>query len=404
MPVSQVVVKDTSTRYHGLDALRGIAMLLGIVLHAALPYMPNIEAFWPGDKNSSHVVTAIFHFIHIWRMPLFFILTGFFANLIISRKSWSAWWGNRLLRIGLPIVVFSPLMSATLPWIFAYGKTGEFTTFYSNEGLPFHLWFLWHLIIFVIITAIFRFLYLGGVGILMNLNRIGLGFIDIILCKSRSVLSGILFQSRFPITFIIACIIVNFSTGGELIVNVGASLLYFGFGYSLYNNHSLFIFLKAHWRDYFLAGIIGYSLFMMVTLAIDSKLQPDIYNRSVTSSAETGWDIESLWLLQYLLKITCAVLFSYAFIGLSERQFGSYNPKLRFISDGAYWMYLIHLPIVTIITFSMFSLNIPVGVKFIIAIGATSIICLVTYKYLVRHTPIGILLNGRRYPFKTTES
>ena len=238
----------------------------------------------------------------------------------------------------------------------------------------------------------------------MNLNRIGLGFIDIILCKSRSVLSGILFQSRFPITFIIACIIVNFSTGGELIVNVGASLLYFGFGYSLYNNHSLFIFLKAHWRDYFLAGIIGYSLFMMVTLAIDSKLQPDIYNRSVTSSAETGWDIESLWLLQYLLKITCAVLFSYAFIGLSERRFGSYNPKLRFISDGAYWMYLIHLPIVTIITFSMFSLNIPVGVKFIIAIGATSIICLVTYKYLVRHTPIGILLNGRRYPFKTTES
>ena len=26
-------------RFHGLDALRGFAMLLGIILHAALPYM-----------------------------------------------------------------------------------------------------------------------------------------------------------------------------------------------------------------------------------------------------------------------------------------------------------------------------------------------------------------------------
>ena len=101
-------------------------MLLGIVLHAALPYIPNVEAFWPADESSSHVINTIFQFIHIWRMPLFFILAGFFANLIISKKSWKSWWGNRLLRIGLPIIVFSPLMSLTLPWIFKYGKTGDF--------------------------------------------------------------------------------------------------------------------------------------------------------------------------------------------------------------------------------------------------------------------------------------
>ena len=102
------------------------------------------------------------------------------------------------------------------------------------------------------------------------------------------------------------------------------------------------------------------------------------------------------------LKIICAVLFSYAFIGLSENRFGSYNAKLRFISDGAYWMYLIHMPIVALITFLMFNLHIPVEIKFLIAIVMTSIICLGTYKYFVRSTPIGILLNGRRYPFKMT--
>ena len=105
--IGAVVVQDNSIRYHGLDALRGMAMLLGIVLHAALPYMPNVEEFWPTDESSSPIINTIFQFIHIWRMPLFFILAGFFANLIISKNSWKSWWGNRLLRIAIPIVVFT---------------------------------------------------------------------------------------------------------------------------------------------------------------------------------------------------------------------------------------------------------------------------------------------------------
>jgi glucan biosynthesis protein C len=391
-------VQDNSIRYHGLDALRGMAMLLGIVLHAALPYMPDIELWWPADESSSLGILTIFEFIHIWRMPVFFMLAGFFANLIISRRSWKSWWGNRLLRIGLPIIVFWPIMSLTLPWIFQYGKTGEFTFFYSDEGQPFHLWFLWQLMIFVIFTAIFRSLYLLGIGVLSGLSNIGLGFIGSVLCKSKSVLSGILFRSRFPIVFIILCCVINLQTGGELMLNPIGSGLYFAIGYSLYRNASLFMFLKAHWKYYFLAGLVGFTLYMILNVTGSKNMATEIYSQDLPSTVEEGKEL--LELLQYLLKIICAVLFSYAFIGLSESRFGSYNAKLRFISDGAYWMYLIHLPIVALITFFMFNLHIPIEIKFLIAIGTTSMICLVTYKYCVRSTLIGILLNGRRYPFK----
>ena len=393
-------VQDHSIRYHGLDALRGMAMLLGIVLHAALPYIPNVEAFWPADESSSHVINTIFQFIHIWRMPLFFILAGFFANLIISKKSWKSWWWNRFLRIGLPIIVFSPLMSLTLPWIFEYGRTGEVAFFYSDEGQPFHLWFLWHLMIFVIFTAIFRLPYLGGVGVSNSLNRIGLGFPGSVFRKSKSVLSGILFRSRFPVVFIILCSVINLPTGGELIINPIASGLYFAIGYSLYKNSSLFMFLKAHWRYYFLAGLVGFTIYMILNVTESKNLATDIYSQDLTSAVEE--EKELLGLLKYLSKIICAVLFSYAFIGLAENRFGSYNATLRFISDGAYWMYLIHLPIVTLITFFMFNLHIPIEIKFLIAIGTTSMICLVTYKYCVKSTLIGILLNGKRHPFKVT--
>ena len=372
-------------------------MLLGIVLHAALPYMPNVEAFWPADESSSHVINTIFQFIHIWRMQLFFILAGFFANLIISKKSWRSWWGNRFLRIALPIIVFFPVMSLTLPWIFKYGKTGDFIFFYSDVGQPFHLWFLWQLMIFVISTAIFRLPYLLGVGVLKALNRIGLGFIGNVFGEYKSVLSSILFRSRFPIVFIILCSVINLPTQGELIVNPIASGLYFVIGYSLYGNTSLFTFLKAHWRYYFLAGLVAFALYVI----LESKnLVTDIYSTDMKGDEYLKAISEPFAIIIVSIKIICGVLFSYAFIGLAEKGFGSYNAKLRFISDGAYWMYLIHLPIVTLITFFMFNLHIPIEIKFLIAIVMTSIICLGTYKYLVRSTPIGILLNGKRHPFK----
>ena len=389
-----------SVRYHGLDALRGTAMLLGIVLHAALPYIPNVEAFWPVDESSSPLIATIFLFIHIWRMPLFFILAGFFANLVISRRSWKSWWGNRLLRVGLPIIVFFPLMSLTLPWIFTYGGTREFVFFYSNEGQPFHLWFLWHLLIFMIVTCVFRFPYLLGVRVLNGFNRIGWSFIGSFLHRSRSTLSVPLFRSRYPVVLMILCTITSLPTQGELIVNPIVSGLYFTMGFTLYGNASLFAFMKVRWRSYFLGGIVSFTLYMMLESRNSS---PDIYGANLTGNEYFKAILATFVVITVSVKTISAVLFSYAFVGLAEKHFGSYNPRVKFISDGAYWMYLIHLPIVTFITFFMFNLQIPIEIKFVTAILMTSIICMITYKIFVRSTPIGILLNGKNHPFQATK-
>ena len=84
--------QESQTRYHGLDALRGIAMMLGIVLHAALPYVEpytwdDFSTYWPQDSDASFVIAVINDFIHSWRMPTFFILSGFFTHLVITRNS-----------------------------------------------------------------------------------------------------------------------------------------------------------------------------------------------------------------------------------------------------------------------------------------------------------------------------
>ena len=70
---------NTDKRFYGLDALRGMAMMLGIVLHAALPYVVFDVPGWPSEKSDSEIITQILQFIHLWRMPVFFILSGFFS-------------------------------------------------------------------------------------------------------------------------------------------------------------------------------------------------------------------------------------------------------------------------------------------------------------------------------------
>ena len=58
-------------------------------------------------------------------------------------------------------------------------------------------------------------------------------------------------------------------------------------------------------------------------------------------------------------------------------------------------MDIIHLPLIAFTPGLMAGSEIPVFLKFIITLAVTSIICMLSYKYFVRGTLIGIFLNGK---------
>ena len=387
---------SAAARYHGLDALRGIAMVLGIVLHASLPYIPGIPpSIWPTDNSSSYPVKIVFEFIHMWRMPLFFMLAGFFGHLVIARRSWRYWWKNRFLRIALPIVVFFPVMGMTLPWIWKYGHTGDFHFFYSNMGQPFHLWFLWQLLIFMLLSIALSLPYKGLRFLMLQLNGREPGILSPMFRKLANLGPIIIFRARIPIGFIVVCGVANFWSGGELIVNPLGSGMYFLFGFSLYKNPPLFSFLKKRWAYYLLVAFLVFSVYVILGMNGVEDITQVIYQTEMERNATKHLGL--LTLTMYGLDIIGAVLFSMGFIGLAEAKFGSYNVFSRFLSDGSYWMYLIHLPIVALTTFFLFGLPLLPEIKFILAIGVTGGFCLLTYYYFVRATFIGVFLNGRRH-------
>ncbi len=365
-------------RYHGLDALRALAMAMGIVLHAALPYFFT-DGLWPSDDQSGSI-KAIFEFIHMWRMPVFFMLSGFLSALVISRRSTVYWADHRFKRVGLPLLIFWLPIALVLPQIFGYGFKGEFP---GVDGIkaetlfnPNHLWFLIHLLLFVGIVGIIRLISSATATI----------FRPSVFMTSWTMFAGFFVRVIYlpvPLAIIIILFFMLIPTGGELISNLAGTSIYFFLGYGLFSNISLFNRMKSYWIYYVVFALLAFAAYLWLISelgAYDPKNEEDA----------------PLWGLVIVLKATCAILFSYGFIGLSEVKFGTDSHTWRWLSDSAYWIYLVHLPIVTMITFAMFSISIPVEIKFILSIVMTSVIGVVTYKYLVRGTVVGLLLNGKR--------
>ena len=112
-------------RYHGLDALRAIAMILGIVVHASLPFF-DTRGIWPSDEYESPLIQSIFSFIHLWRMPLFFLISGFFTFVVIKKRGKLYWTKQRTFRLVMPLVIFVPVLALIMPLVWHYGEKGNF--------------------------------------------------------------------------------------------------------------------------------------------------------------------------------------------------------------------------------------------------------------------------------------
>ena len=93
-------------RRHDLDALRAIAMLLGIALHAALSYIPMPQGGWAiHDVRQSSSMAVFITLIHGFRMPLFFLISGFFTAMLWRKRGLRSVLWQRFKRIFLPLVI-----------------------------------------------------------------------------------------------------------------------------------------------------------------------------------------------------------------------------------------------------------------------------------------------------------
>lgn len=161
-----------SSRLDYLDATRAFALVLGIVFHACLSFMPVFMGWAVQDVSTSPLVTMFMTVSHSFRMEAFFLLAGFFSHLTFHRKGAGEFLRSRLLRIAVPFVVgwflLRPLVISG--WIMGSaslrgdvdvraGLVGGFETLSTLPNGIFagsHLWFLYYMALITTLVLVAR--------------------------------------------------------------------------------------------------------------------------------------------------------------------------------------------------------------------------------------------------------
>lgn len=386
-----------SERLHGLDALRGFALLLGVALHAAMSYLPGADVFWITSDSSPSmlVLPGGFHWIHTFRMTLFFMLAGFFGRLALHRLGFGAFVRDRFKRIVLP------LLSLWFPVLMAIILVIAWNAWLNNGGVmpepepqpaltvrnfPLtHLWFLYLLTIFyaamLLLRAAFRTIDRGGraqAALDIFVRVIGGPWAPLVLA-----LPAMLVLMSLPVWW------HWFGTPTPdmtLIPNAAACVAYglaFLGGWALHRQPVLLSALSRRWR-----------LNLMIALAASGTC---FYQLGAISPAAPAGDDLATWGYAYAY-VTASWAWSLGLTGLALRFFDGHSPARRYLADASYWIYIVHLPLVMAAQVLASRYHAPWWLEYPLVLAGVLAVCLLTYQAFVRHGWIGAWLNGRRVP------
>ena len=384
----------TQERLHALDGLRAVMMLLGLVLHSLDSYtVTDLGGAWPfKDAATSAIADNITRFIHVFRMPVFFVLAGFFAALLYSRRGPLELVRNRWQRIGVPFVIFLLLIKplVTSGFVFANAiKTGTGTAalekvlssssdpaFYLPNSTV-HLWFIYYLLQF----------YLIALAVAWVAQRQPTLFRTVPTMFS-ALLSNSVLRLLLPAAITTLCLLpMNGSLATSTAFTPNAAVLvtylvFFGFGWLLYaERHRLQSLCTSAWTKV----LIAIALFEVVFLYI------------AVGGGETALGSWANMLRSVTGGIVVWLVF-YGSTGLFLRYLNQPSGLVRWIVDASYWVYLVHLPVTIWVPGMLAQADLPALVKALITLCSTLVLSVGTYWLFVRTSAIGALLNGRKQP------
>lgn len=137
-------------RYHHLDAARALFMLLGIPFHASLAFAGGHWLVMSGSRDP--VLAVIPPLLSDFRMPGFFLIAGFFAAMLLERRSRGAWLKGRAERLGVPLLTGMAIILPLQAAILQYAPRGIVDPAAAAHPLA-HLWFLPTLLILCALLA-----------------------------------------------------------------------------------------------------------------------------------------------------------------------------------------------------------------------------------------------------------
>lgn len=383
------VMADPAPRNTAFDNLRVAAMLLGLTLHGLLPFKATTIGRFPIHDRLSHIVADCLYFaLHDFRMQLFFLVAGFAAASLQSKYGSIHFWRNRVRRIVLPMLLAFVTVAPIMRLLFQHHLNGtwETTEIVEYVGPYFHLWFLYLLLIAYVAFALAQTI-IGSI-VPMRIQA----YFD--TCWRR------LFSSRLLLpSLAVVCIPLLWEMRDWWVDTpqsfwprrrlIAYYLVFFFVGVMMRRHSDLLPTFGQRWGRLLLtANVMILPAMLGLTLYGLGLPTPDVRIKLAAILAGTLYT----WMMIAGL------------IGLFQDHVASRNAVGSYLAESSYWCYLAGFPIQVALQIELADRALSILSKFLLVNVVTFTLLIVSYELLVRHSWLGLLLNGKRPERQATVS
>ena len=371
-------------RLHSLDFLRAFALLMGVLLHVLMLFLEPFDGSEPRLGAS-----IVFIWIHTWRMPLFMLLAGFFTALSLSKRNTGNYAFNRLIRLGVPLLLLWSLIPAIDEEAARLFKVPELISWLLYD-VPFtlrldHLWFLYYLLLFYSIILVIKItvplIYSLIIDFELSLSRAIVLWVPIlILLSPLNKPTGGIF-GEIPITF------------GE--INLGSMLFmasFFMIGMQAYKSSKFLENLQR--TKFWLPSLIVFSIIPIGLLAWGGvKDEPFAFS-----------GLLELWIVNSLSG-SAALLLVLSIMGLAMHKISSSSPILRWLVKLSYPIYVFHLMFVISVSGTLMFFGINDWIVVLLGFASGILFPVIIYYAFISRTPLDWVFNGyknSKYRSKST--
>ncbi|MER6947635.1 acyltransferase family protein [Nonomuraea sp. NPDC000554] len=356
-PASTPTPTLTRPRLFAIDNLRIVLTALVVAHHVALTYgnMPLWYYNEPARDGSGVVLDILVTFNQAFFMGFFFLISGFFTPGSYDRKGGRAFLRDRLVRLGIPLMVFLLLLRplVTLGTYGAY-KHLPYWQFYLGSWDPGPMWFVEVLLVFAALYVLWR--RFGGPA------------------QERPSAP----KARWIVLFALGLSVATTLWRIPVPVDTYVPVLGLPTPYFLPQYASMFVLgLIAFRRGWFQAlsrragriGLLVAALSSAVLLPL-SGMTTGLVATAVTATWES----------------TFAVSIIIGLVVLFRERYNHQGPRGRFLSDQAFTVYIIHPLVLVAVGYALSGLHAIAIVKFAVAAAVSLPLCW-GLAYLVRSLP-----------------
>ena len=365
----------SSSRLFFADHLRVALTILVVLHHLAVIYGANALFYYlepPRNDPLASLVLLVFVLMNqAYFMGFFFLISGYFTPGSFDHKGSNSFFKDRLLRLGIPLVVFMLVLGpiASIGLYYWTGITTPFIQLYPNLIGVGPLWFAEMLLLFDFGYVIWRYNRPSAQPSAQPLEHV---------FRPPSYLAVGL--------FILALALASYVM--RMVVPMGMSIPFFGFPTLSYLPQYLSFFILgvvAFRRNWFqtIPGSLGRMGFVVAGLATIVLFPFALSGGTAFAFLGHGTFQSAVYALW---DSTFSVGMCLALITFFRRFLNRQNRLGRFLSQQAFTVYIIHIPIIVLLALAIRGIHLESLLKFGLAALIGVPLCF-AFAFLVRKIP-----------------